>query len=102
MRTSTTRFSLGLAASAAVSTRLPCRPEPADAGQEPFIGELMLVPYTFCPRNYAEADGRLVAINQNQALFSLLGTNYGGDGRTTLLSPTCADACRSASARDRG
>lgn len=62
-------------------------PKPAKAGPEPFIGELMLVPYNFCPRNYTEAAGQLLPIGNYQALFSLVGTTYGGDGRTTFGLP---------------
>lgn len=53
----------------------------------PFIGELRQFPYTFCPRSWAEADGRLLPIAQNTALFSIFGTIYGGDGRTTFALP---------------
>jgi microcystin-dependent protein len=52
---------------------------------EPFLGEM--VPFTFPPRGWAFCAGQLLPINQNQALFSLLGTNYGGDGRTTFALP---------------
>ncbi|MDO9369835.1 MAG: tail fiber protein [Sphingopyxis sp.] len=55
--------------------------------QTPYIGDIILVPYNFCPRNYVEADGRLQSIAQNTALFSLYGTNYGGDGQTTFAIP---------------
>lgn len=54
---------------------------------EPFIGEVAWVPYSFAPRGWAFCDGQLLPINQNQALFSLLGTTYGGDGRTTFALP---------------
>ena len=60
---------------------------PAHAGPEPFIGEVMAVPYNFCPRSFMEADGRLLKISEYTALFSLLGTQYGGDGRTTFGLP---------------
>lgn len=60
---------------------------PAHAGVDPFVGEIMIVGYTFCPRGWANADGQLLPINQNQALFSLYGTTYGGDGRTTFALP---------------
>lgn len=83
----TKRVSLGLAASVFVVVSIAGVPKPAAAAQEPFIGELMLVPYTFCPRSWTEAAGQLLPINQHQALFSLLGTNYGGDGRTTFGLP---------------
>ena len=54
---------------------------------DPFIGEIMWVPYNFAPRGWASCDGQLLPINQNQSLFSLLGTMYGGDGRTTFALP---------------
>ena len=47
----------------------------------------MWVGYTFCPRGWAEADGQLLPISQYTALFSLYGTTYGGDGRTTFALP---------------
>ena len=60
---------------------------PAAAAPEPFIGEMMVVGFNFCPRGWAEMNGQLLPINQNQALFSLLGTAYGGDGRVTFALP---------------
>jgi microcystin-dependent protein len=54
---------------------------------EPFIGELKLFSFNFAPRGWAQCNGQLLPINQNQALFSLLGTTYGGDGRTTFALP---------------
>lgn len=54
---------------------------------EPFLGEIILVPYTFPPRGYAFCDGQLLPIVQNQALFALLGTTYGGNGQTTFALP---------------
>jgi len=54
---------------------------------EPFISEIRLVPFNFAPRGWALCAGQLLPINQNQALFSLLGTSYGGDGRTTFALP---------------
>ena len=59
---------------------------PASA-QQPFLGQIMWVAETFCPRGFAEANGQLLAINQNQALFSLLGTNFGGDGTVNFALP---------------
>ncbi len=53
----------------------------------PHIGQIMMVPYNFAPRGWAFCDGSLLAISQNTALFSLLGTIYGGDGRTTFALP---------------
>ena len=62
-------------------------PSTALAAMEPFVGEIMMFGGTFCPRGWANADGQLLPVNQNQALFSLLGTTYGGDGRTTFALP---------------
>ena len=61
-------------------------PDRAQA-QEFYIGEIIIGGWTFCPRGTAEADGQLIAITQNEALFSLYGTNFGGDGRTTFGLP---------------
>lgn len=54
---------------------------------EPFIGEIRLFGFTFAPRGWATCQGQLLAIQQNQALFSLLGTTYGGNGQTTFGLP---------------
>lgn len=54
---------------------------------EPFIGEIRMFAGTFAPRDWAFCDGQLLAISQNMTLFSLLGTTYGGDGRTTYGLP---------------
>lgn len=54
---------------------------------EPFLGEIKMFAGNFAPRGFAKCDGQLLAINQNDALFSLLGTIYGGDGRTTFGLP---------------
>ena len=54
---------------------------------EPMIGEVRIFAGTFAPRSWAFCNGQLLAINQNQALFSILGTTYGGDGRTTFALP---------------
>lgn len=63
-------------------------PKPALAGgSDPWLGEIDLVPYNFAPEGWAFCDGRILPINQNTALFSLLGTTYGGDGRTTFALP---------------
>ncbi len=52
-----------------------------------FIGEIKMFGGNFAPRNWAFCDGQLLSINNNQALFSILGTTYGGDGRTTFGLP---------------
>ena len=54
---------------------------------EPFLGEIRLVPFTFAPRGWAICAGQLLQINQNDALFALLGTTYGGNGQTTFALP---------------
>jgi microcystin-dependent protein len=58
-----------------------------NAGSEPFIGEVQWFAGNFAPRGWAFCDGQLLPINQHQALFSLLGTMYGGDGRTNFALP---------------
>ena len=59
----------------------------AFAAVEPFLGEIMPVGFNFCPRGWSKADGQLLPIASNSALFSLYGTMYGGDGRTTFALP---------------
>jgi microcystin-dependent protein len=54
---------------------------------EPFIGQLMLVGFNFAPRGWAMCNGQILPIAQNTALFSLLGTTYGGNGQTTFALP---------------
>ena len=56
---------------------------------EPFLGEIRMFAGNFAPRSWAFCDGQLLAISQNSALFSLFGTIYGGDGRTTFGLPDC-------------
>lgn len=59
----------------------------AQAGGDPYIGEVMWTGANYCPRGWAEANGAVLAISGNEALFSLFGTVYGGDGRTTFSLP---------------
>lgn len=54
---------------------------------EPFIGEIKMVGFNFAPRGYATCQGQLMSIAQNTALFSLLGTTFGGNGQTTFGLP---------------
>ena len=61
--------------------------QPASAQSEPLIGQIMTTAANFCPRGWAPMDGQLLPISQNQALFSLLGTTYGGDGRSSFALP---------------
>lgn len=60
---------------------------PAVEAQEKYLGEVFLAGFNFCPRATLPASGQLLAIAQNSALFSLYGTTYGGDGRTTFALP---------------
>ena len=54
---------------------------------DPFVGEIRIFAGTFAPRSWAFCDGQFLAVSSNDALFSLLGTMYGGDGRTTFRLP---------------
>jgi microcystin-dependent protein len=53
----------------------------------PFLSEIRIFSFGYAPRNWAQCNGQLLPINQNQALFSLLGTTYGGNGQTTFALP---------------
>ena len=75
----TLALSVALAGTSATTT--------ASAGANPLLGEIMEVGYTFCPRGYFDANGALLPIASYTALFSLYGTTYGGDGRTTFALP---------------
>lgn len=66
---------------------LPRRSQAATAGYEPFVGELALFGFNFAPMGWAQCNGQLLAIAQNTALFSLIGTYYGGNGTTTFGLP---------------
>ena len=54
---------------------------------EPFLSEIRIFTFVFAPKGWTKCDGALLPINQNQALFSLLGTTYGGDGRVNFGLP---------------
>jgi microcystin-dependent protein len=54
---------------------------------EPFLGEIRMFAFNFPPKGWAFANGQLLPINQNQALFSLLGTQFGGDGKVNFALP---------------
>src|SRR5437764_3907358 len=54
---------------------------------EPFLSEIRIMSFVFAPKGWALCDGQLLPINQNQALFSLLGTTFGGDGRVNFGLP---------------
>jgi microcystin-dependent protein len=54
---------------------------------QPFVGQIQLLPYNFAPLGWQPCNGQILQISQNQALFALIGTNFGGDGRTTFALP---------------
>jgi len=54
---------------------------------DPFVAEINLFPFDFAPKGWAQCNGQLLPISQNTALFSLLGTTYGGDGKSTFALP---------------
>jgi microcystin-dependent protein len=60
---------------------------PVARAQEPYVGEIKLVPYNFCPNGWMEADGRLLPISENEALFFLYGTTFGGDAEQVFALP---------------
>jgi microcystin-dependent protein len=57
---------------------------------EPFLGEIRLFPYNFAPQYWQSCSGQLLPIQNYEALFALLGTNFGGDGKTTFALPKLA------------
>jgi microcystin-dependent protein len=59
---------------------------------EPFVGEIRLFGFNFAPRGWAQCNGQLMPISQNTALFSILGTQYGGDGKATFALPNLQGA----------
>jgi microcystin-dependent protein len=67
------------------------RSEASIQGIEPMLGEIMLFAGNFAPKGWAFCNGQLLPINQNQALFSLLGTTYGGNGQTSFALPDLRD-----------
>jgi microcystin-dependent protein len=75
----------------ALSGIFPSRDSGSVDPNTPFLGEIMPFAGTFAPSGWALANGQLLPINQNQALFALLGTTYGGDGRTTFALPDLRD-----------
>lgn len=54
---------------------------------EVFVGQIELLPFTYAPQGWAFCEGQVLNIAQSQVLFSLLGTNFGGDGKTTFALP---------------
>jgi microcystin-dependent protein len=71
----------------AVSLAFAALPAAACGGSDPFLGSICTFGFNFCPRGWAEANGALLPIGQNNALFALLGTQFGGNGQTTFALP---------------
>jgi microcystin-dependent protein len=63
---------------------MSCNPGDCDT---PFVGEIIAVAFSFAPQGWAMCDGALLPIEENQTLFNLIGTTYGGDGQTTFALP---------------
>jgi microcystin-dependent protein len=59
---------------------------------DPFVAEIRIVPFNFAPKGWAFCDGQLMPLSQNTALFALLGTYYGGDGKSTFALPNLQGA----------
>src|SRR5918997_1162897 len=59
---------------------------------DPFVAEIRIFPFNFAPKGWAFCNGQLLPISQNTALFSLLGTIYGGDGKSTFALPNLRDS----------
>jgi microcystin-dependent protein len=59
---------------------------------DPFVAEIRIFPFNFSPVGWAQCNGQLLPISQNTALFALLGTTYGGDGKSTFALPDLTDA----------
>ena len=76
------------AATAALAAMIIAAPHPAPAqATAPYTGQVITVGFNFCPPGWLPADGRIMPISGNEALFSLLGTAFGGDGRSNFALP---------------
>lgn len=71
----------------ATITFLAAVPHHANAGMEPFVGEINYVAFNFAPQGWLQCDGQILSINQYQALYALIGTAYGGDGVSNFKLP---------------
>jgi len=78
----------------ALAAKETLTPSIAPLSSDPFIGTVALFAFDYPPRGWLFCDGSLLSISQNQALFSILGTRFGGNGTTTLLCLTCAGVCQ--------
>ena len=68
---------------------------------DPFVAEIRIFPFNFAPKGWAWCDGQLLPLSQNTALFSLLGTTYGGDGKINFALPDLQGRARCTRARAR-
>src|ERR1700687_3807123 len=64
------------------------RHRPEEKNMDPFVAEIRIFPFNFAPKGWAFCDGQILPLSQNTALFSLLGTTYGGDGKANVGLPT--------------
>jgi microcystin-dependent protein len=76
-----------LLSAAALAAALGVASQASAQANTPFLGQVMEAAFTFCPKNWVEANGQLIPIAQNTALFALLGTTYGGNGQTNFAIP---------------
>jgi microcystin-dependent protein len=88
----TKRFAIATAQVAAViglagAFHAPPAEASCDGGVDPSLGEICVFGFNFCPRGFADADGRILPIVNNQSLYSLYGSTFGGDGRTSFGLP---------------
>jgi microcystin-dependent protein len=60
---------------------------------QPYVGQIMIFAFNFAPRDWSFCNGAVIPISQNTALFSIIGTTYGGNGVTTFALPNIQDAC---------
>lgn len=81
------RSSRHLIAVASLATLAALQSAPAAAQALPLIGQIMCAGYDFAPRDWVKLDGQLLPIAENQTLFALIGTTYGGDGQNTFAVP---------------
>lgn len=81
------RYTPAVAAAALSAIATLASVSSASAQAEPYVGQLMLTAATFCPQGWQPANGQILSISQNEVIFSLLGTTYGGDGQTNFALP---------------
>jgi len=79
-------------AAAAVTAALVAPAAQAQTGLSVFVGEIRLMPYEKCPREWIESEGQEMAISRHSALYRLIGTRFGGDGQISFNLPDLRDA----------